>query len=324
MTAMTRPEVADHLVSPKVSVVCIIYNSMAYLPQTVASVLAQSFGDFELILVDDGSSDNVAEWAATLTDPRISFVSQLNQGIPGARNTGIAHARGLYIAFLDGDDLWDASKLEQQVERLDHSPNVGLVYTHLELIDAHNNYIGRSQTMNAEGDVLSTILVSNFIGSGSSPMVRKRCFDELGVFCRESTLAWCDDWDMWVRIAAHYDFAVIKEPLTCYRLHAGGASTGVKQLVSLVPAIVERIYQNVPSRYLYLRTRTYGTFYLYLALRALETRDFSTAAFLIARVLNHKVSLRWLRSAGQIGLTMTAQQSSLKLTQFREQWRHRR
>jgi len=302
---------------PRVSVVCIVYNSMAYLPETIFSVLAQSFSDFELIVVDDGSSDNVAAWILTLTDPRIRFVSQSNQGIPGARNTGIKHAAGEYIAFLDGDDLWDVAKLARQVERLDAQPDVGLVYTHIELIDQHGISVGRSVAMNVEGNAMAFILVSNFIGSGSAPMVRKRCFDELGLFYRDSNIAWCDDWDMWVRIATRYSFAVVKQPLTLYRLHSNGASTGYRPLIPLVPAIVERIYKSAPLHLLHLKSKTYGTFYLYLVLRALEAKRYTEAGSLLERALAYNVSLRWLQSGCQIGLTMLTRWGSRGLHSLR-------
>lgn len=295
---------------PRVSVVCIVYNSMAYLPETVSSVLAQTFSDFELIIVDDGSFDHVAAWVLGLTDPRIRFVSQANQGISRARNTGLRHVRGEYIAFLDGDDLWDASKLERQVERLDAQPEVGLVYTHIELIDSFGVSLGRSVCMNVEGNALARVLVSNFIGSGSAPMLRKRCFDELGPFHTDPSIAWCDDWEMWVRVAARYDFALIKSPLTRYRLHRGGASTKYRPLVPLVPAIVERLYEYAPPHLLHLKAKTYGTFYLYLASRALEARDFADAKALFRRALGYAVSLRWLRSGSRIALTMLARRGS--------------
>jgi glycosyltransferase involved in cell wall biosynthesis len=96
---------------PKVSVVCIVYNSMAYLPDTIASVLNQTFTDFELIIVNDGSTDHVIAWVSELDDPRIQLITKPNQGIAQARNTGIHVSRGDYLAFLDGDDLWHPPSL---------------------------------------------------------------------------------------------------------------------------------------------------------------------------------------------------------------------
>ncbi len=282
---------------------------MAYLPKTVSSVLAQSFKDFELIIVDDGSSDNVAEWVSTLTDLRIRFVSQANQGIPRARNTGIKHAGGEYIAFLDGDDMWDALKLEQQVKQLDNHPEAGLIYTHTELIDEFDRSIGRSVNMNVEGNAMAFILVSNFIGTGSTPMIRKSCFDELGVFYTDPSIAWCDDWDMWVRIATRYSFAIVKQPLTLYRLHKSSTSTKYKPLIPLVPAIVERIYESAPPHLLHLKPKTYGTLYFYLALRALEARNYTDTSFLVKQALSYNISLRWLWSGYQIALTMLVKRS---------------
>lgn len=101
---------------PKVSVVIPAYNAMSYLPETVASVLNQTFEDYEVIVVNDGSKDDIKIWIAQLADTRIKLISQENQGLSGARNTGIAHAQGEYVAFLDADDLWAPTKLEKQVQ----------------------------------------------------------------------------------------------------------------------------------------------------------------------------------------------------------------
>ena len=103
---------------PKVSVIIPTYNAMTYLPETVESVLRQTYSNFELLIIDDGSSDQTVQWVSQLVDSRVRLISQENQGASVARNTGIAHAQGEYVAFLDADDLWEPTKLEQQVRCL--------------------------------------------------------------------------------------------------------------------------------------------------------------------------------------------------------------
>lgn len=289
---------------PKVSVVCIAYNSMEFLPRTVESVLGQTFQDFELVLVDDGSTDHVVEWASGLSDPRVRLVSQPNQGIAGARNRGIREARGRYIAFLDGDDLWYPTKLELQVEALDLRPQAGLVHTLVELIDKQDRHLGYSTNMDVQGDARSAILISNFLGTASVVLVRRQCFDELGCFLSDPRVAWCDDWDMWTRIAMTYAFALVPQPLTRYRLHPNGASAKYRTLIPLVPAIVARLYESAPPELARLQPKTYGTFYCYLGVFALGARNYRDAQRLMHRALTYGVSLHWLASGCQIGASI--------------------
>ena len=99
----------------KVSVIIPAYNAMNYLPQTLKSVLQQTFTDFEILIINDGSSDDIVEWSSQISDSRVKLISQINQGVSAARNTGIRNAQGEYIAFIDADDLWEPTKLEKQV-----------------------------------------------------------------------------------------------------------------------------------------------------------------------------------------------------------------
>jgi glycosyltransferase involved in cell wall biosynthesis len=132
------PEKRDRWSSnmPKVSVVIPAYNAMTYLPETVESVLKQTFTNFEVLIINDGSSDHIMQWVTQISDSRVRLISQENQGLPGARNTGIAQAQGEYVAFLDADDWWEPTKLEKQVRCFEERPGVGLVYTWTALIDA--------------------------------------------------------------------------------------------------------------------------------------------------------------------------------------------
>lgn len=255
---------------PKVSVICIVYNSMVYLPRTVASVLTQTLPDFELIIIDDGSSDNVVAWVSTLNDPRIKLVSQTNRGIPGARNTGIEHARGEYLAFLDGDDLWEPTKLEKQVACLEARPEVGLVHTAIRYVDANDQEVNQVLGVRGDGDVWREVVIQNPVRCGSSPLVRRECFETVGTF--DPTLFFCDDWDMWIRIATRYHFTVINEPLTLYRQHGANMTKSYQAIMPNFKRVIERAFQasevNTP-----LKEEAYGRAYLFAAWRAFFARD---------------------------------------------------
>ncbi|MEL6139581.1 MAG: glycosyltransferase family A protein [Cyanobacteria bacterium J06628_6] len=254
----------------KVSVIIPAYNAMHYLPQTVDCVLAQSYTDFEVIIVDDGSRDNIQDWVKTVTDPRLRMISQVNRGKSAAVNRGIASSRGEYLAFLDADDLWKQHKLEKQVACLDSRPEVGLVYTWTALADEAGRPTGRIVKSYDEGRVWRSLILKNVLSCGSTPMVRRSCMNAVGDFC--SQLEPAEDWDMWLRLSVHSAFAVIKEPLVLYRKHTGSASTRIQRMHASARAILERaFYEREDCSD--LRDRAYASMYQYLGWLAIKNQD---------------------------------------------------
>lgn len=279
---------------PKVSVIITTYNSMPYFPETLNSVLRQTFTDFEIIVADDGSTDQTAPWASQVDDPCVTLVSQPNQGVSVARNTGISYAQGDYIAFLDGDDFWETTKLEQQVRLLDSRPEIGLVHTWLALMDEQSHLTGRVLKPEAEGEVWQQIIESNMVAC-STVMIRRRCLEETGVFDPDLLVA--EDWDLWIRIAASYPFAVIKEPLVRYRLHAQSKSKRYPAMVQNFRTIIERAFESVPYELLYLRNRSYGRVNLCIAWKCIQRSDpdFEKATDFCRQALLHYPQLRFSR-----------------------------
>lgn len=269
---------------PKVSVIIPAYNAMAYLPETLDSVLRQTFTDLEVLIINDGSSDHILEWAANIVDPRVKLISQENQRLAAARNTGITHAKGEYIAFLDADDLWEPTKLEKQVRCLDDNPTVGLVHTWTLLIDREGNKTGKVVTTQVEGDAWQQIVQKNTIVV-SSVIVRASCLQTVGGFDRD--LHYCEDYDMWIRFASHYPFAVVREPLTNYRLHPGTLSTHCEEVLKHFRILIEKAFQSAPTELLYLRNRGYGNQNLYLAWRSVNNRDFKAAIHYRQQAIAH-------------------------------------
>ena len=151
---------------PKASVIIPAYNAMAYLPETLDSVIAQTFTDFEVLIINDGSSDNIVEWASQIQDSRVRLISQANQGLPGARNTGIWHSKGEYLAFLDADDIWESSKLAKQVECLDKNLDVGMVSSLVSAIDPNGNLIHIYHLPKFGNDIKRELFRSNIIFCG--------------------------------------------------------------------------------------------------------------------------------------------------------------
>jgi glycosyltransferase involved in cell wall biosynthesis len=292
---------------PKVSVVIPAYNAMTYLPETVESVLRQTFTDFEVLIIDDGSSDHIRQWADQQTDPRIKLISQVNQGVSVARNTGIAHAQGEYIAFLDADDLWETTKIEKQVRCLDANPALGLVHTWMVFIDKQGKSTGRIISSHTEGNVWKQLVEKNTIAC-SSVMVRRCCFEVIGLF--DQNLEFAEDWDMWIRIGYHYPFAVIKEPLYYYRQLSNSLSKNCKVIEPNFQTIIEKNFKSSPSELLYLKNRSYGYSYLCLAWKSIQTidRDYKMALKFQQQAIAYYPQLRYSWEHVRLTLAITTLQ----------------
>ena len=249
--------------TPTVSVIIPAYNAMAFLPETLDSVLDQTFKDFEVIIVNDGSRDNIVEWATTITDSRVRLISQANQGVSQARNTGILNSKGQYLAFLDADDIWEPSKLEKQVSAFEANPELGLVDTLVFIVDQRNNILYKAGSSYEEGNVLRRAIEENLVMCGSSPMIRCQCIEKVGLF--DTDLHGPEDWHMWARIAIHYPFKVIAEPLVRYRHHPSSLSRNWNRMSIETNKAIEKVFTIVPSDLLWVKKRTQARANLYCA-----------------------------------------------------------
>ena len=232
---------------PKVSVIIPAYNAMAYLPETLESVLNQTFTDFEVLIINDGSPDGIVEWASEIKDSRVKLISQENQGLSGARNTGIWSSQSEYLAFLDADDIWEAKKLEKQVEYLDKHLDVGLVSSWIGNVDRHGNFIDIYDCSEAGEDLTKELFRSNILYCGSTPLVRRICFEKVGFF--ERSLSSAADWDMWLRIAVYFPIFVIQEPLVQYRRYPNSMSTNFRLMIQELDEVMERSVQLAPKKF---------------------------------------------------------------------------
>lgn len=303
---------------PKVTVVIPAYNAMTYLPETLDSVLKQTLTDIEVLIINDGSTDHIVSWASEITDSRVHLIFQRNQGLPGARNTGIIHAQGEYVAFLDADDLWEPTKLEKQAHCLDSKPEVGLVYTWTLLVDQQGKSTGVVTAAHIEGNVWEKLLLGDVVGSGSSAMIRRSCFETVGLFDTELTSI--EDCDMWVRIAAHYSLAVIKEVLVYYRQHSRNMSRDYNKMMQNSRLKIEKKFQNVPFELLYLRPRAYGHAFLWLAWKIMfDGGESEKASFFSQQAILHypqmRYSAKYLRL--QVALILVRLFGSNSYTQLR-------
>lgn len=198
-----------------ISVIIPTYNRSRLLQRAVQSVLAQNMGGLEIIVVDDASTEDIPKALRQLPRTDIIYVKHNeNRGAAAARNTGLKHATGKYIAFLDSDDVWLPGKLQRQLEVFQIGPeNLGLVYTGFQQ-KGRQWHDHSMESMKLHGNIADEILVKNYIGTTSTPLIKRVCFDTVGGF--DETLTSCQDWDMWVRIAQCYEVECIREDCVVY------------------------------------------------------------------------------------------------------------
>lgn len=207
--------------TPLVSVIIPTYNRRDLVQLALDSVLAQAFTDFEIIVVDDGSTDDTNRALQRYGD-RITYLWQENQGESAARNRGVRLARGSYVAFLDSDDLWMPDKLHKQLQTLGQNPSVGFAFCDAWLID--NNGVKLDipplgTGLEREQLSLQHLMIENSVTAGGSTVVcRKSLLSQVGGF--DEGIRFGEDWDLWLRLRVCTEFAFVPEPLACIRRHA--------------------------------------------------------------------------------------------------------
>ena len=213
--------------TPTVSVVIPAYNHGAYLAQTINSALAQTWRDFEVVVVDDGSKDNTPEVAASFASA-IRFIRQENRGMAGSRNTGISQARGEFVAFLDDDDLWEPEYLAHVIPALQQDPTAGACRAGFQIMDGAGTRLPQQTNLEVAPDRMYDRLIDGGFFPPCTVTVRKSAFETLGVF--DTNLQGLADWDMWLRISKAYRYLSLPDTLVLYRVHGGGLSSNVEHM----------------------------------------------------------------------------------------------
>ena len=249
---------------PLVSVVIPNYNYEKFITETIESVLAQTYKNIEIIVVDDGSKDKSLEVLAEFGD-KIQVVQQKNAGVSAARNHGVSLSKGAFIAFLDADDVWLPEKLERQIEKFNQDSEVGLVHCSMTLINLKNEPIGENIS-GQEGWVSEEFLIFErgvVIGAGSTALVKREIFDAVGGFdLRLSTAA---DWDFCYQVSRRYKIGFVSEPLVLYRMHGTNMHGNIKVMEHDMLLGFEKAFEEKSENLQKLRKECYGNLYKTLA-----------------------------------------------------------
>lgn len=244
---------------PTASIVVPAFDVANTVAETLDALLAQTFKDFEIIIVDDGSTDMTHMALAPFAqDPRIRIIVQRNRGLAGARNTGIDAARGRYIGFCDADDIWEPTKLAVHVDHLMHRPEVGISYSGSALVDSGGLHLGLAQRPRLRGITPAYVFKRNPIGNGSSAVIRRDVFCDIAYRPRserhrdwyfDETFRQSEDIECWMRIAlaTDWEFEGVEGLLTCYRINASGLSSATDQQFRAWERMVAKLSAGYPE-----------------------------------------------------------------------------
>jgi glycosyltransferase involved in cell wall biosynthesis len=256
------PTQTERTISTKISVCIPTYNGAKYLAEALTSVLNQTFTDFELIVVDDCSTDNTAAMVQSFRDDRLKYVQNPTRlGLVGNWNKCIELSSGQYICIFHQDDVMLPENLAEKIKVLEENPTVGLVYSEVIQINAEGQIVlgwwyfkpePRPEVVQAGSKFFETLLLGPNIVCCPSVVLRRECFEKLGGF--DSRLPYTADWEMWLRVALFYDIAYLVKPLLHYRRHAQNETLkflgGVAELEQFYQAktmILDKYPERIPN-----------------------------------------------------------------------------
>jgi len=246
-----------------ISVIIPAYNAERTILETIESVQQQTFSDFELIVINDGSIDRTLELLQNIKDQRLKVFSYENGGLPVARNRGMSQATGEFITFIDADDLWTPDKLELQLAALQQHPTAGVAYSWTYFMHEKTNTILPSDQLFFEGNIQRKLLIRNFLDNGSNPLICREAIASVGEF--EPSCGGYADWDYWLRLAACWNFVLVPKHQIFYRISSGSMSTKVQAMEDAGLLVVERAFRAAPLELHHLQHQSLAMVYWYSA-----------------------------------------------------------
>lgn len=279
---------------PRVSVVIPLYQTERYIEQALRSVLDQTYRDFEVLVIDDGSRDRGPEIARRLADSRVDVVRQQNRGLAGARNSGIRLATGAYIALLDADDVWEPSKLERHVRHLDENAGIDVSFSASRLIDERGDDIGLVQRPKPGPLMAPDFFCRNPVGNGSAPVIRRSAFDRIAFHdAALDRICWFDesfrqseDVECWLRLVDRgCQFGFVDAALTLYRVNGSGLSANVEKQLETWRKFRDKVAEYAPELVAEHGRRAEAYQLRYLARRAIYSEHRTLAMSLAMKSL---------------------------------------
>jgi len=270
-----------------ISVVIPVFNGEKTIKETINSVLKQTFSQFELIVINANSTDATLEIISRIKDDRIKIFSYPKANVAVNRNRGFYHSVGEFISFLDADDLWTPDKLEAQYKALVENPNAAVAYSWTNCIDETGKFLRPCRTVAVTGNVYSHLLLDDFIGNGSNVMIRRQDFITIGGF--DELLTNAQDSDLWLRLAANYQFVVVAKSQILYRISANSMSADVCKMEKACLQVIERTFNQTPISLQYLKPYSLANTYKGLLYRTLEGQPERKKGWIAAKFLTQTI-----------------------------------
>lgn len=254
---------------PQISVIIPAYNAEKTIKKTIASVLNQTFTDFEIIVINSSSLDLTQSIVDNIQDNRISVFTYPKANVAVNRNRGLKYAMGEYLSFLDADDLWTPDKLKSQYEGLQSNPDAAVAYSLTDAIDENDKFLRKFSHEIRTGDVYSNLLLANFVANGSNILVRNSALEQIGGF--DETLTNAHIIDISLRLAAKYNFVAVNKVQVLYRIHPSSMSSNVLGMEKSYLTVLERAFlHDKAASVQYLKRHSIANLYKYLAYKVLE------------------------------------------------------
>ncbi|MEH2454788.1 glycosyltransferase [Nostoc sp.] len=273
-----------------ISVIIPAYNSEKTIKETIESVLDQTFANFELIIINDGSQDSTVDVITQIQDSRIRLFSYPNAGGNVSRNRGLNLAVGEFVSFLDADDLWTPDKLQSQFKALQEDVTAKVAYSWADYINQNGKFLLSGKRINVNGNVYENLLVNNFLENGSNPLICRKALITLGGF--DESLSAAQDWDMWLRLASKFDFICVPSVQILYRISANSLSSNLVRQEKACLQVLKIAYKERPSLRDATRTTlkhswniSLANLYKYLTCKALQKPFNRQKALAAARFL---------------------------------------
>lgn len=248
---------------PKVSVIIPAYNAALTIRETVNCVQQQTIKNIEIIVIDDGSSDNTVEIVQNIAESRLKIFSYQNAGVSSARNRGIAHAQGEYITFLDADDLWSLDKLELQLRVLKNNFGAAVAYSWTKFIDCQGKFLYSGISPHHQGNVFQALLQKNFLLSGSNILISRETLQFNSGFDPE--LSYSADWDFALRLAAKFNFVNVSKYQIFYRQSPDSMSSKIEEMKQESFLTIDKALKTAPTELQHIKNKSYSVIYLYCA-----------------------------------------------------------
>lgn len=229
---------------PLVSVIIPNYNHAQYVGDAIRSVLAQAYRNYEIIVVDDGSTDNSREVVTQFGD-KVNYIYKTNAGLSAARNTGFNASKGSLIGVLDADDMYEPEYLETLVAALQENPDAAGIYCGYRFVDHVNNPLPQIEAHSAEAERLFLALLDGNFLVPESIFLRRSVYEDVGLF--DETLRACEDWDVWLRAAKKYKIIHSTKILTRHRILPGSMSTDPLRMLNNRLAVLKKHVGEEPA-----------------------------------------------------------------------------